>query len=760
MVSQRLLSIAAVLLLDAFSAAAQEPRALVSLAVNRVVKGTVLVYVRSADVWVQTSDLRAAGLPDLGGRLEVIAGDQHVSLASLAPGITFELDEVAVELRLTVQPDLLERTTIELRTPRPPGLLFQSSPSAFFNYAVNVEDLQRVSVSSEAGISVRGALFHSSFTRDAEGRMSRGFTSLTFDSRTSLRRWTIGDVFAAGGDLGGSVGLAGVSVSRNFSLDPYFVRYPAPSYTSAALTPTSVEIYVNDTLVRREELPPGPFELRNLPVPSGHSSARLILRDAFGRREEVVLPMYFTPRLLAKGLSEYSYNVGFRRRRTVVGDDDYGPPVLLGSHRAGVTDSLTAGLRVEATRDLFNGGGSISVRLPVGELEMMAAASRTPGDGGQSGSMAYTYMGSPVSFTTIARVSSERYANLGRVHIPPPRVEASASANVLVHPRASLTLQYAYADGRDWNHRSRMSAQASVRVLRHATLLASVTRSEEPSRRAGWESLASLSWYLGRNTSASAAWRNYRGASTATVDVQKPLPVGNGAGYQLRAQGEQLDAQLQYNTPIGRYEGRFARVDGKDHSTLRLSGGVVGIGGKMFLSRPVQDAFALVRVPGVARVRGYASNQEVGATDDDGDLLIPNLLSNYGNPLKIARDDVPLDHSIAVEERVVAPPYRGGAVVVFPVERVQRLTGHVLVDVDGVTVLPALGQLTVEIAGAIAESPLGDDAAFYLENVPAGRHPARVEFERGTCRFELDVPKSLRAEVDLGELRCAAWSAR
>jgi outer membrane usher protein FimD/PapC len=41
------------------------------------------------------------------------------------------------------------------------------------------------------------------------------------------------------------------------------------------------------------------------------------------------------------------------------------------------------------------------------------------------------------------------------------------------------------------------------------------------------------------------------------------------------------------------------------------------------------------------------SNQEVGRTNKEGNLLVPNLLSYYGNILNISDQDVPLDNSVA-----------------------------------------------------------------------------------------------------------------
>jgi outer membrane usher protein len=263
--------------------AVQDQRAVLTLRVNLSEKGEIFVILREGDVLARISDLEQAGLHGLAGQREVVGGEPYVSLTSLAPTITYAVDETTLTLHLTVAPTLLPPTVLNLRTDRPPGLTYSQDTSAFLNYALNWSDFKRVDAFSEAGISLAGNLLASSFSRTADGAFIRGLTSLTLDERDSLRRWVIGDRFAGTGVLGGGAFLGGISVSREFTLDPYLFRYPALGISGALLTPSTVDLYVNGILVRQEQLPPGPFALQNLPLLSGSGVTRLVIRDAFGR---------------------------------------------------------------------------------------------------------------------------------------------------------------------------------------------------------------------------------------------------------------------------------------------------------------------------------------------------------------------------------------------------------------------------------------------------------------------------------------------
>jgi len=161
-------------------------------------------------------------------------------------------------------------------------------------------------------------------------------------------------------------------------------------------------------------------------------------------------------------------------------------------------------------------------------------------------------------------------------------------------------------------------------------------------------------------------------------------------------------------------------------------------------------------VPGVSHVRAFMSNQEVGETDGNGNLLVPNLLPYYGNHLSIADVDVPLDLSIGTSEMTLAPPYRGGAVALFPVTRDQRLTGRLRIMRAGEVSVPTSGRLRVTVDGRTFESPLGRAGEFYLEGVPSGSYDATIDDESGSCRFTLRVPAATAPVMQLGTLECEA----
>jgi outer membrane usher protein len=752
-------SLLALVLLAGAARAAPDQPVYVDLFVNEVPRESVLVRLRGDDVLAGVSDLEGAGLTGFAGQREQIDGKQYVALRSLSPALTFRFDEPSLELRLAAQPQLLPVTRLDLNpVPRPRDLVLRTDASAFANYAVQYGSPSVVSAFEELGVSVRGNLLYTGLSQTPTG-FFRGLTNLTVDQPGALRRWVAGDAFASTGTLGASLLLGGMSVSRNFSLDPYFVRTPLPRVSGAVLTPSTLDVYVNGVLVRREPLPPGPFEIANLPVTSGLSGVRYVVHDAFGRTQEYSTRAYSSPTVLAKGLSDYSYSVGLRRDEFGTASFSYGKPALLAHHRLGLTDWLTGGYRLEVDPGLLSLGPSLSLALPLGQLDLAAAGSVAAGSFGGGGSVGYVLAVRPVAFGVSLRAMTPQYAT---VSLDPaadrPLLDASAFVSVAVG-RFTLSLDYGASRMRDAGVTDLLQARADVRLSRRATFFLAAGRSRAAGRDAVVETTASLVYSFDEMTVANSSATARDGGGSAAASVQRGLPIGDGLGYVVQGESgasEHFGAQLQANAPFGHYEASFQRFGADNAVSASAAGSVVVAGDRLFFARPVQDGFAVLRVPGLPGVRGSVNNVEVGTTDSRGDLFVPNLLPYYGNRLSIRDGDVPMEYEVGKVERLVASPYRGGVLVEFDVRKIQSVTGVLEVEGGG---SPAFGEMQLSVAGKDLASPIAADGRFWLERVPVGSHDAAVEFRGGTCTAHFEVPDGAGPLVDVGRLRCATSGA-
>jgi outer membrane usher protein len=751
------------LFVTAAPAAAQTQRAFLTLSVNGVDHGEMLIVIRDGDALVTPATLDATGLRNYGGRRETIEGEERVSLASLAPRVRFQLDEGALRLALTADPDLLGIVVRDLDAGAPAGLVYRSAPSAFLNYSASGGLGSDYELFAEAGVSARGALFTSTATRTA-GSTIRGLSNVTLDRRSRLQRWVAGDSFASAGPLGGDALIGGVTVGRDFSLAPYFVRYPTMSMSTPVSVPSVLEVHINGRLVRQEQVQPGRIDVRNLPMSTGRNDTRLVLRDPFGGTQEITSGFYVTNSVLARGIHDYQYTAGWRRQSLGIESWDYRELVAMARHRIGLSDTITAGVRAEGARGSMSGGPSLNMRLPVGEVELAAGVSRTQRQWGTAGHLSYMYVGRHLSFGGLMTHTGDEYTNIS---LPLGQERPTQAVNVFgsvpTGRGSTITLQHSETSGGTAVRERRTSLLGSLRVARNAELVGNVARSRGPVGR-GLEMSLGLTMMFGPKTVASAsALRTIDGSTNAVVDVQRPLPVGTGFGYQLRAEtGDRTSAAsvAQYQGSYGRYEVRHDGLGRSPSTTFNVSGGLVAIGGGLYPTRAVRSSYALVQVPGVEGVRTLSSNQEIGRTRRGGSLLVPDLLPYYGNLLAITDSDVSLDYEIGKVQMTIAPPYRGGAIALFPVRRLQRMVGSIVLATDGNDRPAAYGTLTITVGGEPVVSPLGGGGEFYFENVGPGRYDAVVTHTQGRCAFPMEVPMAAGQSVELGALRCTDSTAR
>jgi outer membrane usher protein len=487
------------------------------------------------------------------------------------------------------------------------------------------------------------------------------------------------------------------------------------------------------------------------------------MRDAFGREQEIGGDYYVTTSLLARGLQQYQYVAGAERLEPNARDWAYGRPVFLGTHRIGLTDAFTVGGRLEASSSMTSGGPQAVARLGrFGEVEGVLGVSGGAPGAGHAWSVSYLYMGRAFSAGGAWRHADRAYRTASDVSVPVrPRLslDAGAMASTRLGSRVSSTLTWQRQEYHSLYPRiDRLSVTTTCRVAGSSELYATFSRTDAGGRIAPGVFIG-LTTAVGRRGTVGASVEHVDRHTVVAVDAQRSLPVGEGYGYRLRGQGGEvgaLDADVQYQTRFGRYEVRQSQFDGERATSLSASGAIVGIGGRVFASRPVEQSYGLVRVPGVSNVRAFVSHQEVGRTDRHGDILVPNLLPYYGNVLTIADEDVPLDLTITRREMTLAPPSGGGALALFPVKREVRVTGRLVVNAHGDEIVPSFGRLVVTGTEGSLESPIGAKGEFYIEGLEPGAHAGRVEFEHRSCAFTLVVPDRPAAVVQLGVVQCLA----
>ena len=195
-------------------------------------------------------------------------------------------------------------------------------------------------------------------------RYARYDTSWSMSNPDTLNTTQIGDTISSSLAWSRSIRISGFQWRSNFALRPDLVTFPVPALGGSAVVPSSVDLYINSVRQYSGNVPSGPFIVNSVPDITGAGQATVITHDALGRTVATSVPLYVDTRLLASGLSSYSFEAGFLRRDYGIDSFDYNPrPAMSGSARYGVNDFVTLEGHAEATGGLYNAGGGALVRL-------------------------------------------------------------------------------------------------------------------------------------------------------------------------------------------------------------------------------------------------------------------------------------------------------------------------------------------------------------------------------------------------------------
>jgi outer membrane usher protein len=731
--------------------------AYLQLVVNTVAGEPVLVLLDRADVWVAATDLALRGVAPQGGLRRLDGGRELVALASLAPALTYEVDERDLALRITAGRALLGRAGLDLAPlRRPADLETAATSSAILDYGITGTTDRTLSGSGELALGFAGNSARGSVSWRSDGTVVRGLTAIAREAPERLMRFTLGEAAVRPEPLGGAPIVAGLSIARDATLDPYHPRAPLPRATLFAPTPSSLEVWVNGALVRTVPVGAGTLDLSNLPVTTGRNDVRLVLRDAFGRTEAVDTSHYQAQALLAPGLHEYAWSVGAVRERYAVESFAFGEPVLLGAHRLGLTDALTLGARLEASPEVISGGLGAVVAIGLGELQLAASASHRD-DPGAAALAAWRLALGHTSLGADLTWASRKYATVAPDVGAPPRWRAGLLAAHSAGRSVGLSLRATAGAAADGARDRRLEAASSLALWRGISLQVAAALSHGSATGTALSGSLSLFYSPAARTSVEASTEVSDGVAVSRTAVQRTRPGDEGLGYRLAGATTRgrtdLSALVEAQGSMGRVEGRYERLGDAGVGSLSATGGLVLVDGGLFASRAVDESFALVRVPGVGGVRAYLDNRPAGRTNAKGDLLVTGLLPGYGNRLSIADADVPIGFTIGRVERMVGPPRRGAVLVRFEVEPVRAVLGRIGLAPTGGP-LPRGATLELVVDGRRFTSPIGSDGTFWIEGLPVGPREGRVAWAGGACQVAISVPEDAPGIAELGELGC------
>lgn len=679
----------------------------------------MLIMPNAAESYVQVAPVLAM-LKDLvpEERLKAIETAAKQGFINLKDGpkggVDLRFDEARVALVVTIPSENKKQRSLRARRDFDASNKIVTPPSAVSAY-LNVfgaqdyvdrglpsqnEGRQPLRMSTDGALNTKGWVLESSgdYIENDSHPWERGDTRLVHDIPDKMIRTALGDLSYPVEGFQSFQPMLGLTVARNFDLQPYRVSEPTGRTSFFLNSPSRVDIYVNDRKVQTLQLTSGPYDITDFPVVNGSNNVKLVITDATGRVEVRNVDIVSDANLLAAGLHKFAYNVGVisttvNRERQY----EYSQPVFSAFHRYGLTDSFTLGGNLQADRMQRMAGVDATVGTAWGVLRADLAGSHLEsGDNGFAWQTQYqivdrgkieddgTFRGTR-NFTLLADYRSEHFAPLGL--LLPDNVasyQMTARYSQQWSPTVSLGIGGGYEIGRgdqrdDWNYTLSLDKQLPAGIHINVNL----------QQRAieGYGVFVNLSWtprdsrqsitssYDSFSKTTRADW-NYaqegRAQSmSASAGIVRTQDRYDGSG-NVTYYGERGEATASHDviTPFGNTDGSSNTTESR--SELRFASAMVYAGGHVALSRPVSNSFAIFApdpsirdYPVGINPQGRRSDERTyeATTDGWGPVVLPDLTPYLYRTVRVDASSLPPGFDAGDSTYTFYPTYRSGTFV-------------------------------------------------------------------------------------------------
>ncbi|MBJ8481103.1 fimbrial biogenesis outer membrane usher protein [Acinetobacter pittii] len=732
--------------------------------------------------------IRARDLKTLRLKLdEQIPDSQWVCINDLK-GIQFKYLENEQSLKLNIPSDMLTGYAVDLNGQQitsPHLLKMKPLNAAILNYSLynTITNDENVFSGSAEGI------FNSAIGNFSSGVLYNGSNENSYSHEKwvrleskwqyvnpeKIRIYTLGDFISNSSDWGSSVRLAGFQWSSAYTQRGDLVTSALPQFSGSAALPSTLDLYVNQQKIYSGLVPSGPFDIKQLPFISGNE-VTLVTTDATGQQSITKQAYYFSSKILAKGINEFSVDVGVPRYNYGLFSNDYDDATFAsGAIRYGYSNSLTLSGGAEASTDgLSNLGTGFAKNLfGFGVINADIAASQYKDENGYSALLGLEgRISKNISFNTsyrkvfdnyfdLARVSQVRYLKDNQMTSEPQNyLSYSALADEIFRAGINYNFytgygiylgynQIKYSD----NSYKLVSANLSGSLNKNWGFYTSAYKDYENQKDYGI--YFALRYTPSSRVNAITSISNESGKTTYRQEINgfSDPQIGSfgWGGYVERDQdANQNNASIygSYRARAAYLTGRYNRIGDNDQVAVSATGSLVAAAGRVFAANEIGDGYAVVTNAG-PQSQILNGGVNLGKTDKSGRFLIPSLVPYQENHIYLDPSYLPLNWSVKSTDQETVVGYRQGSLIDFGAKQV--VSGLVkLVDANNSPLLPGY---TVHINGH-EESIIGYDGEVFIQNLLKQNKLEVDLLDHGSCQVDFTYNGNQYSTKKLGPYVC------
>ncbi len=590
-----------------------------------------------------------------------------------------------------------------------------------------------------------------------------------------IRIYTLGDFISNSPDWGSSVRLAGFQWSSAYSQRGDIVTSALPQFSGSAALPSTLDLYVNQQKIYSGLVPSGPFDIKQLPFISGNE-VTLVTTDATGKQSITKKPYYFSSKILAKGINEFSVDVGIPRYNYGMYSNDYDDATFAsGAIRYGYSNSLTLSGGAEASTDgLSNLGTGFAKNIfGIGVINADIAASQYKDENGYSALLGLEgRISKNISFNTSYRKVFDNYFDLARVsqvrYLKDNQINAE-SQNYLNYSaladeifRAGINYnfyagygvylgynQIKYSD----NSYKLLSTNLSGSLDKNWGFYASVYKDYENHKDYGI--YIALRYTPSSKVNAITSVSSDSGSLRYRQEIfglSEPKIGSFGWGgyveHDKDANENNASVYASYRARAAYLTGRYNRFGDNDQIALSATGSLVAAAGRIFAANEIGDGYAVVTNAGPkSQILNGGAN--LGETDKSGRFLIANLRPYMSHHIYLDPSYLPLEWEVSSTNQTAFVGYRQGTLVDFGAHQV--ISGLVkLIDQNNSPLMPGYA---VRINGQ-QNGLVGYDGEVFIPNLLKQNKLEVDLLDHGSCQVDFVYEKKQYSAKKLGPYVC------
>ncbi|MEO4091443.1 fimbria/pilus outer membrane usher protein [Acinetobacter pittii] len=718
---------------------------------------------------------------------EHIPDNQWVCINDLN-GIQFKYLENEQSLNLKVPPNMLTGYSVDLNGQQitsPQLLKMKPLNAAILNYSLynTITNDENVFSGTAEGI------FNSAIGNFSSGVLYNGSNENSYSHEKwvrleskwqyvdpeKIRIYTLGDFISNSSDWGSSVRLAGFQWSSAYSQRGDIVTSALPQFSGSAALPSTLDLYVNQQKIYSGLVPSGPFDIKQLPFISGNE-VTLVTTDATGQQSITKKPYYFSSKILAKGINEFSVDVGVPRYNYGLYSNDYDDATFAsGAIRYGYSNSLTLSGGAEASTDgLSNlGTGFAKNVLGIGVINADIAASQYKDENGYSALLGLEgRISKNISFNTSYRKVFDNYFDLARVSQVRYLKDNQINAELQNYLNYSALADEIFRAGINYNFYAGYGVYLGYNQIKYSDnsyKLLSTNLSGSLDKNWGFYASAYKDY---ENHKDYGIYFALRYTPSSKVNAITSVSSDSGSlryrqeifglsepqigsfgwgGYVERDQDaneNNASVYASYRARAAYLTGRYNRFGDNDQVAVSATGSLVAAAGRIFAANEIGEGYAVVTNAG-PQSQIINGGVNLGETDKSGRFLIPSLMPYQVNHIYLDPSYLPLNWNVKSTDQKTVVGYRQGTLVDFGAHQV--ISGLVkLVDQKNSPLMPGY---TVRINGQ-QNGMVGYDGEVFIPNLLKQNKLEVDLLDHGSCQVVFTYNSNQYSTKKLGPYVC------